>query len=143
MHFKKELFRERFFSLCLYGLFALLMILAIENKTNFYSDEISSYKLANHDMTKRVFEDGRVYYPSGSAWSGFTTVASENRFSYGNVWKNQAKDVHPPLYYAILHTICSVMPGCFSVWSPSHSLPRPVSCQQLLSFACTYLPCLK
>jgi hypothetical protein len=33
-----------------------------------------------------------------------------------NVWENQKNDVHPPLYYLILHTICSLFPGKFSIW---------------------------
>ena len=44
------------------------------------------------------------------------TVSKEHRFDYKNVWINQSHDVHPPLYYAILHTICSFFPEKFSVW---------------------------
>lgn len=32
------------------------------------------------------------------------------------VWDNQAGDVHPPLYYAIIHTVCSMFAGKFSIW---------------------------
>lgn len=38
------------------------------------------------------------------------------QFDYANVWKNQSEDVHPPLYYVMLHTICSLFPEKFSVW---------------------------
>ena len=37
-------------------------------------------------------------------------------FSYRQVWRNQMGDVHPPLYYAIIHTICSLFVGKFSMW---------------------------
>lgn len=33
-----------------------------------------------------------------------------------DVWKNQTNDVHPPLYYLILHIVCSYNIGKFSVW---------------------------
>ena len=39
-----------------------------------------------------------------------------NRFNYKMVWENQAKDVHPPLYYCLVHTVCSLFPGVFSRW---------------------------
>lgn len=108
--------KEKTNSLCLYFAFVLLMILAIGCKKNFHSDEISNYKLANYDISKTLFEDGRAYYPPKAAWVDFMAVDGESRFQYGTVWKNQAGDVHPPLYYAMLHTICSIFPGCFSKW---------------------------
>ena len=42
--------------------------------------------------------------------------SGEDRFNYENVWKNQAADVHPPLYYVFIHTICSFFPGVFTKW---------------------------
>ena len=33
---------------------------------------------------------------------------------YDSVWYNQTEDVHPPLYYVILHTISSIFSGRFS-----------------------------
>ena len=32
------------------------------------------------------------------------------------MWENQANDVHPPLYYIFVHTICSFFPNVFSKW---------------------------
>lgn len=32
------------------------------------------------------------------------------------VWKNQARDVHPPLYYLLVHLICSLSGGRVSRW---------------------------
>lgn len=114
MRINVRLSKEKLLALGLYCIFALFMILTIVNKNNFHEDEIYSYRLANGNISDPVF--GETYYPSGVAWTDFTTVEGEHRFQYGNVWKNQADDVHPPLYYAILHTICSVFPGCFSKW---------------------------
>ncbi len=39
-----------------------------------------------------------------------------SQFCYDSVYYNQAQDVHPPLYYYLLHTICSFFPDQFSKW---------------------------
>ena len=36
--------------------------------------------------------------------------------NYKYVYDLQSYDVHPPVYYFMLHTVCSVMPGVFSMW---------------------------
>lgn len=108
--------KERLFALLLYCLFILFMILVIGNKKNLHEDEVYSYGLSNHEGIDMDFEEGHTYYPSNVVWLDYMTVSSEKRFHYGNVWRNQASDVHPPLYYMILHTICSFFPGCFSMW---------------------------
>lgn len=115
MYIKSGLCKEKFFSLLLYCLFILFMILVIGNKKNLHVDEVLSYGLSNHEGVME-FEEGRTYYPSNVVWLDYMTANSENRFHYGKVWRNQASDVHPPLYYAILHTICSFFPGRFSMW---------------------------
>lgn len=104
-------------SVLLYCFFALFMILAIHSKKNMHVDEVYSYGLANNmDEICMSIEDGTTYYPSNTPWLEYMTVDSENCFNYANVWANQARDVHPPLYYTILHTICSLFAGSFSIW---------------------------
>lgn len=44
----------------------------------------------------------------------YLTVAENERFSYGNVYYNQARDIHPPLYCLLNHTVCSFFPDTFS-----------------------------
>lgn len=115
MYIKSESCKEKIFPLLLYCLFILFMILVIGNKKNLHVDEVQSYGLSNHEGGME-FEEGCTYYPSNVLWLDYMTADSENRFHYGKVWRNQASDVHPPLYYAILHTICSFFPGSFSKW---------------------------
>lgn len=101
----------------LYGLFLILLILTISNKENFHVDEMYSYGLANHQGGISIsFEDGKTYMPSTEPYTEYLTVGENARFDYKNVWENQAEDVHPPLYYVLLHTICSLFPGRFSKW---------------------------
>lgn len=109
--------REKICNLLIYFLFAVLMILTLSKKENLYVDEVYSYGLANHSGSPYMsIEDGQTYYPAGTPWVEYMSVSPGHRFDYANVWSNQAQDVHPPLYYVFLHTICSFMPGIFSIW---------------------------
>ena len=38
-------------------------------------------------------------------------------FRYGLVKQIQSWDVHPPMYYWVLHTVCSMFPGTFTKWT--------------------------
>lgn len=116
---KNKSFRNKHavFTFFLYGLFLLLMILTISGKKSYHVDEMYSYGLANHQNGINIqLEDGKKYIPSTEPYLEYLTVSRENRFDYENVWINQINDVHPPLYYLLLHTICSVFSGTFSNW---------------------------
>lgn len=80
------------------------------NKQGFHEDEILSYHLANSSYDIKT--DGEWNTPSDF---GKYVAATNHRFDYVNVYKNQIADkVHPPFYYIMLHTICSFFPGVFS-----------------------------
>ena len=100
-----------------YLIFLVLMLVIIGRKTNLHVDEIFSYGLANQQGTIQIqIENGVKYSPASAVFMDYMTVNSNNKFDYVNVWDNQKKDVHPPLYYVILHTICSFFPEVYSVW---------------------------
>lgn len=61
-------------------------------------------------------KDGQTYYPPQQIWNEYLMAAPDSRFRYDIVWRNQAEDVHPPLFYMLLHTVCSLFPGIFSIW---------------------------
>jgi len=116
----------------LYALFAVLIVFTLSQKLSYFQDELLSYTLANNNevvvrMTKlspRVVGNitgmrlahGYRYTPASQAFTIMASVPPQGRFNYANVWKNQAEDTHPPLYYTILHTVCSFFPGSFSRW---------------------------
>lgn len=82
-------------------------------------DEVFSYGLSNHtfvDTIEMKPQDGYVYQKGIEPFVEYMAVQKDGRFQYANVWKNQSEDVHPPLYYAILHTICSFFPMSISRW---------------------------
>ena len=101
-------------------LFAVIFVLQLavafffcEKKQGYHYDEYYSYYSSN-----------KTYglYPSDREWKDTDQIISEfmveegQGFSYGLVKAMQSFDVHPPLYYMILHTICSLFPGSFSKW---------------------------
>lgn len=94
-----------------------MMVAVLSFKCNYHVDEILNYGLSNHQGGHRlVFEDGKKYMPGEELFMEYLTVQPEHKFDYNNVWKNQSGDVHPPFYYAIVHTICSFFPKEFSLW---------------------------
>ncbi|NLM16869.1 MAG: hypothetical protein GX221_04060 [Candidatus Riflebacteria bacterium] len=113
-----------FFFMLLFLQLALLLFY-MYNKASYTPDEILSYGLSN--STKSLF-----LYPHpwkrnqkstnfndwipGRTIEEYVTVQENERFSYKNTWQNQEQDTHPPLYYLILHTICSFFPETFSKW---------------------------
>jgi len=109
-------------------LFALLMVFVISHKMRMHLDEMYSYCLANTPTKVHLLPNGNTaidhitapaaytYFPAEQGLCAVTAVIPQHSFDYANVWHNQQMDTHPPLYYILLHTICSFFPGKFSVW---------------------------
>lgn len=53
---------------------------------------------------------------AGQYFMDYLSATKESSFNYGAVYYNQRGDVHPPLYYILLHTVCSLFLGEFSKW---------------------------
>ena len=97
----------------------LVLLLFIHEKKNFHMDEISSYIGANNAQDTSISlhpQFGFRYDEAASPWLSQMTVSEGRAFDYAQVRAIQAADVHPPLYYALLHTLCSFVPGVFSKW---------------------------
>ena len=118
----------------MYILLALIIFLQLANitriivneKKSCHSDEIFSYGLANSfyepyletDGIRTEIGAGHEYnlsnWISGDVIREYVTVQKGEQFRYDSVWYNQSMDRHPPLYYAVMHTICSFFPDTFS-----------------------------
>ena len=104
-------------SVLFYVLFLIFMILISNSKIGYNIDEMLSYGLSNHEYGLCVETlDEYTYEPAVLAYQRYFTAVDGLRFDYDMVWRNQASDVHPPLFYVILHTICSLRPNAFSKW---------------------------
>ncbi len=109
-------------------IFIAAMCMVLSLKANFFVDEIFTYGKANYITPASVqikdgagtvyipIEDGKIYVPGGKPLMDYVVVQPDKRFSYANVWKNEARAVHPPLHTALVHTVSSFFPGKFSLW---------------------------
>ncbi len=92
-----------------------------KSKVLFHLDEILSMGLSNSHYAPffTSIKDGNIIDTvfTKKELLDYVTVGNE-RFDYASVWYNQEKDVHPPLYYLMLNSICSFFPGFFSKWIP-------------------------
>ncbi len=98
----------------------LLQVLSViyigTRKGEFFIDEVYSFTLSNSGDMFSMEQDLSDRWLSPEDWDQYTTVQADGRFAYGAVYRNNAQDAHPPLYYWILHTVCSLFPGRFNAW---------------------------
>ena len=96
-----------------------------EKKTSYHVDELYTYGLSNSYDGAFLYEgapsDGLNtaqfnHWLDHSVFFEYVTVQPGEGFAYDKVYYNQTQDVHPPLYYALIHTICSFSPNTFSKW---------------------------
>ena len=75
-----------------------------------HADEKDKYQEKVLSQTKKITwqtrEDAENY-----------VKAKENKFNYISVYYNQVQDVHPPLFYIIVHTISSIFSNSFSKYT--------------------------
>lgn len=99
----------------------LILTFSIKHTGN-HEDEFFSYGLAN--SYKRTFlygsslyvDDNYDVWMTGDDFRYYIRTNENTRFCFDSVWYNQAEDLTPPLYYSILHTICSIDTEGFSWW---------------------------
>ncbi len=99
-----------FILLCLQ---VLLLIYFGSRKAGFHEDEYYSFYSTNR--TAGLYEPDREWVERDVFRKEFVVLPGEG-FRYGLVSMVQSWDVHPPLFYFILHTACSFFPGVFSKW---------------------------
>ena len=102
-------------TLLIYVIFFILIVIKMKIKRFYYMDEAYSYGLSNHNMIP-TFKKNEYESTYDIFYNNYFAVKKNERFDYRKVWKNQKNDVHPPIYYILLHTICSFFPRKFSWW---------------------------
>ena len=91
----------------------LMCILVGAKKQGFHEDEYYSYFSSNR--TAGLFVTDREWQDTRTIKDEFVVIPGQG-FNYSLVSTVQSWDVHPPLYYDILHTACSILPRLFSKW---------------------------
>ena len=85
-------------------------------KSYLFMDELFSYAAANR-------AEGTAAELPANEWLDenwlldYVSADPDHTFEYSIPYRNQATDVHPPLFYLFLHTACSFVPGDFSYWA--------------------------
>ncbi|MDO4302791.1 MAG: hypothetical protein Q4D94_02645 [Bacillota bacterium] len=116
MNITSNLKNKRIFIAVMAGL--LLVQLAVlfyygGRKSGFHEDELYTYYSSN--KTAGLFVNDRQWMEQDDLRNDFVVLPGEG-FRYDVVWQMQSWDVHPPLYYYLFHTACSLVPGVFSKW---------------------------
>lgn len=93
----------------------------MNTKQGYHEDELLNYNLANspelllEDSVKATLSDGTAKTPDD--FNSYLAVSDNHRFDYGMVYHNQIVDgVHPPFYYSLVNTVCSLFPNAFNKW---------------------------
>lgn len=106
-------------------LFTLIIALQVavclfwaNSKTGLFIDEIHSFGLSNSEHFAFLNRDTATMnsWLDKDHFHKYLTVQNDGKFNYVNVYRNQAADVHPPLFYIALHTVCSFFPDSCSKW---------------------------
>lgn len=87
-------------------------------KQGMHIDEYYSYILSNSYHTDRISHAPDYWntWRSGSDFREFLAVEPGEEFAYDRVYYNNTLDAHPPLFYFLLHTVCSLVPGSSDLW---------------------------
>ena len=117
---KSGLKTKRYYFIVL-GIILLEIIIMVQwcRVKDFYDgDEMFSYSLDNGNYTPflRWNDDWWGKWHDVNYLTEQLTVDSNEAFNYKSVFYNQENDEHPPLFYCVLHTVCSVNQGVFSKW---------------------------
>ncbi len=110
-----------------YGLLALVMLVIIgvcllfsHRKSGMFVDEIYSYGLSNSHYAPYLSDvaggDLRNQTLTRQDLTDYMTVGDDGP-DFGSVYYNQVRDVHPPLYYWLLHLASMFVPHSFTMWT--------------------------
>ena len=102
-----------FFDLLVFSFF-------IYDKDPSFCDEMWSYSSSNAPVSPFIEKNSPYLekWLDGKEFFHIFTPSLENRFTYLRIVKNIDPDVHPPLYYSLLHSLSSLFYGSSSIWIP-------------------------
>lgn len=128
--------RENLIFIMTMGVVLCLQLAALfyygNRKAGFHEDELYTYYSTN--KTAGLFVNDRQWMERDELRNDFVVLPGE-QFRYHIVKQMQSWDVHPPMYYYIFHTVCSLFPGVFDKWlGIGVNMVAYVLCYMLLAY---------
>lgn len=108
----KHFIIEKWTVIALYVFLFFISLVLLSQKVDFMVDELLTYNLAN---AEEWFEPELevTYSPASQPFTD--AMASNGTFDLRHVWTQQKYDTHPPLYYALVHAVCTLHPNSVSI----------------------------
>lgn len=107
-------------------LLALVLVLAVQTvmmgyfghkKAGYHLDEVYTYELSNYPETFFSWTKGVMdTWVDGSFFQEGMSVDGLGDLDYSIPYHNQENDVHPPVYYFVIHTVSALFHGEVSKW---------------------------
>lgn len=105
----------------------VMMVYFGTQKSGYHLDEMLTYELSNYPEMYFSRTEGFVgSWVDGQFFQDALTVDGLGDLDYSIAYRNQQKDVHPPLYYFIIHTVSALFDGRLSKWAGI--LPNMLCC---------------
>ena len=103
--------KDKYIFACVLVICMIAGTLACISKSGMHEDEFYSYYSSNR--TNGFYAEGTV---SSDVMLDELKVLDGCGYNFPLVKEVQSWDVHPPIYYFVLHFVCSLTSGIFSVW---------------------------
>lgn len=122
-----EIIKRNNLLLCLLlGVIAVASFYAVSKKEGFFLDEVYTFELSNKQYItwgefREILQEGDVRQYKHDFWDFDANgvydrdafekklyISDQGAFNYFNVIVAQTMDVHPPLYYFVIHTVSSI-----------------------------------
>ena len=121
MEERAEYTRERVLFWTVIGIVCAVSLFWCVKKSDMFIDEIVTYGLSNSyyaPFISDVPEDRSLINKvlTREDFTEYLTVSEEDAFRFDSVYDNQTRDTQPPLYYMLLHFMCSFFKGQYSKW---------------------------
>lgn len=118
---ESSLTRRRPYDAALVAVLVVALVVAIficNLKAGFHVDELWTFGLSNSFYFPHIFWDNNmdVNWIDSDFIQSYLTVDPGQAFRFDSVIFNLSNDAHPPLYFFIIHCICSLFPGEFNKW---------------------------
>lgn len=85
------------------------ILFLMDQREYLFTDEVYSYGLSNSEDYSFIHLNEHIWY-SGDYFENYIKYDGSKPFSLDAAYRNQSNDVHPPLYYYLLHFTCSFFP---------------------------------